>query len=172
MLPRVLRRIALLAVGIVASGVLVTAAVASGPSFRNGLYAPLEKWVTHHASASVDLSVIDHGRMIRAKGSGLSCDNNGNDPLGEYSGIEFTTTLPHNIPISASGHFAYSATVKVSSYSDQTPYPIVTKFAINGQLVHGTIKPLKTVAIRGTVSSNYCVASTPKQYKLVFDPGG
>lgn len=172
MLRFVLRRHLIVVVGLLASAVLAATALASSVARRTGVYAPKETWVVHHSSASVDLTVIDHGKMIRALGSGLSCPNNGKAPLvGSYGNIPFTTQLPHNIPITASGHFSFSGTVKVSSYEDQTPYPITTQFAISGTFTRGTLKPLKTIAVRGRVSSDYCTAATPKTFKLVFDPG-
>ena len=162
---------------VILTGVLVLAlaagAFAAGSGVRKGPYAPHESWVTNHTSASVDLTVGRGGRTIAAKGTGLSCPNNGNAPLvGSYAGIPFTTQLPHSIPISGSGHFSFSGTVKVSAYEDQTAYPITTHFAISGQFNHGTIKPLKTIAVRGKVSSDYCTAKTPGTFKLVLDPTG
>ena len=169
----VLRRNLIVVVGLVASAMLVATALAAGTAIRAGVYAPKETWVTHHTSASVDLTVIDHGKMIRAKGSGLSCPNNGKAPLvGSYADIPYTVQLPDNIPITASGHFSFSGAVKVSAYEDQTPSPITTQFSISGRFVKGTVKPLKTIAVRGRVSSDYCTAATPEQYKLVFDPSG
>jgi hypothetical protein len=42
--------------------------------------------------------------------------------------------------------------------------------SISGQFIRSAIKPLKTIAVQGTVSDDYCVASTPKHFKVVFDP--
>jgi hypothetical protein len=166
-----MRRATIVLIG-AAALILAATALASGVSVRKGLYAPLARWTSHHTSASVDLQVGPGGKMID-RHSGLSCSNNGNAPVsGSYSDIEFTTLLPHAIPISKSGHFAFSGTVTVSAYEDQTPYPITTHFAISGQFERGKLKPLKTIEVRGKVSSDYCSADTPKTFKLVFDPTG
>ena len=95
----------------------------------------------------------------------------GNAPLQEYSDILFTVLIPHNVTISSSGHFSFSGDVKVSAYEDQTPYPITTHFSISGQFTRGKIKPLKTIAVRGTVTSDYCTAKTPTAFKLTYDKG-
>jgi hypothetical protein len=165
------RRIALGLVGLVLFAVPTATALASAPSISGGTYAPSEKWVKNHSSASVDLYVADHGTELRAKGTGFSCFNNGNAPLQEYSDILFTVLLPHNLKISSSGHFSYTGDVKVSAYEDQTPYPITTHFSVSGQFTRGKIKPLKTIAVRGTVTSDYCTAKTPTAFKLIYDKG-
>jgi hypothetical protein len=171
MLPPVLKRSALSAVLMLGLVLPASSALAGGSALRDGGYAPKETWVQHHTSASVDLDVVKRGTAIRVLGSGLSCPNNGQPPLDQYSGITMTIQPPHAIPISKSGHFSFSGTAKVSAYEDQTPVPVTTHFSISGQFVRGTIKPLKTIAVQGTVSDSYCVASTAKHFKLVYDPG-
>ena len=155
--------IAVLAFGVASAG------AASG-GFRVGGYAPHESWVVHHTSASVDLQLIDHGRQIAARGTGLSCPNNGKAPFEQYAGITMTVQLPHAIAVSSSGRFAFHGNVKVSTYEDQTPYPVVTEFSLSGQFVHGTIKPLKTIAVRGKVAASACAGTVPATFKLVYDP--
>jgi hypothetical protein len=171
MLPGVLKRGVLVLVLVLGLTWAASAAFAGAPALHDGTYAPKESWVKNHTSASVDLEVIKHGTAIRAIGSGLSCDNNGQPPLDQYGGIEMTIQPPHAISISKSGHFSFSGTAKVSAYEDQTPFPVTTHYTISGQFIHGTIKPLKTIAVTGAVSDNYCVASTAKHFKLVYDPG-
>jgi hypothetical protein len=170
MLPAMLKRGVLMAVLLAGLIPLASSALAGAPALRDGGYAPKETWVKHHISASVDLDVINHGTAIRMLGSGLSCDNNGTPPLDQYSGYPMTIQPPHNIPVSKSRHFSFSGTAKVSAYEDQTPFPVTTHFTISGQFAPGTFKPLKTIAVQGTVSDDYCTASTTKHFKLVFDP--
>jgi hypothetical protein len=170
MLPAVLKRGVLAIVIVLGLTWAASSALAGAPALRDGGYAPKESWVKNHSSASVNLHVVKNGTAIRAIGSGLSCDNNGQPPLDQYGGIPMTIQPPHAIPISKSGHFSFSGTAKVSAYEDQTPVPVTTHYSISGQFVRGTIKPLKTIAVQGTVSDNYCVASTAKHFKLVYDP--
>lgn len=170
MLPLMPKRGVLLTVLLVGLIAPASSAVAGAPALRDGSYAPKETWVEHHTSASVDLTVIKRGTALAVRGTGLSCPNNGRAPLDQYSNITMTIQPPHTIAISRSRHFSFSGTAKVSAYEDQTPFPVTTHFSISGQFIHSAITPLKTIVVQGTVSDDYCVAATPKHFKLVFDP--
>jgi hypothetical protein len=148
---------------VVAFGACAAAASAVSPAgIQDGEYVP-----TITSAATLTLTVVDNGKKL-VGGSDLSGSlaecrpNSAAASAGDKDDLTLTIVFPHSIPISASGTFSYSGTVKTAiPETTAVTTPIPTTLTLSGHFVLGKGK------VKATFKASVCSASTPKDWSLV-----
>jgi len=144
------------------------AAQAAAPlTVHGGLYAAKETLVEAHASAAVNVIVIDHGKKL--KDVGVACSSGPEPGQGISRETTLTVHVPGTVAVTRSGTFAYSGQLTLTPEDTQSGVSATTSFAIKGKFARGTIKLDKTTALTGTVSASVCAPTTPSRFSLVWD---
>ena len=146
-------------------GASATAALASRPHIRAGLYAPSasETTLDHYSNGGVNIIVAKGSKKITL--AGVSCYTGSAPTGGLPANDEVTIRAPHALSISSSGSFSFSGPVTLTPEDSQTESSFTTTFTIKGHFQGGKI------AVVGTDSSPICQPQTLTRMRLHYAPG-
>jgi hypothetical protein len=145
-------------------GASATAALASHPHVRAGLYAPSasETTLDHYSNGGVNLIVAKGSKKITL--AGVACYTGSAPTGGLPANDEVKIDVPHALPISSSGSFSFSGPVTLTPEDSQTESSFTTTFTIKGHFQSGKI------AVVGTDSSPICQPQTITRMRLRYAP--
>jgi hypothetical protein len=148
---------------IVICGASATSALASHLRIRAGLYAPSasETTLDGYSNGGVDIVVAKGSKKITM--AGVACYTGSAPTGGLPANDEVKVSVPHALPISASGSFSFSGAVTLTPEDSQTESSFTTTFTIKGHFQSGKI------AVVGTDSSPICQPMTLTRMRLRFD---